>query len=255
MFVTFTLRSDNVKTGPIPVTISPRSTCPSSCPYASKNEGGCYAENYGLRFVWNDLDRANGATINGKSKPRSMKSIMPWGDMCGKIMDLPEDQIWRHDQAGDLPGKGGAINWPMLKALCEANATNRKGRRVKKRGFTYSHKDWTPSNLKKIREANALGFTVNLSCNSPAHLETAPAGFPLVVVVPVSWPRVSKTVKGKKILVCPAQVTNAEIPGIEDRGITCRSCGLCQSQKEDRPVIAFRAHGTACKKVEGYLAK
>jgi hypothetical protein len=44
-----TLKSRNVKTGPIPVSTSTRKTCPDSCPF--KNNG-CYAESGPLAIHW-----------------------------------------------------------------------------------------------------------------------------------------------------------------------------------------------------------
>jgi len=48
-------KSSNAKTGPIPTTTSPRSTCPTECPLSGK--GGCYAEaGYYTRMNWDKVD-------------------------------------------------------------------------------------------------------------------------------------------------------------------------------------------------------
>ena len=49
-----------------------------------------------------------------------------------KIAALPVNDLWRHNQAGDLPGDGELIDKPKLRQLIKANHG--------KRGFTYSHK-------------------------------------------------------------------------------------------------------------------
>lgn len=45
----FTLASGNKKTGPIPVSTTIDTTCPSACPLKS---GGCYAKHGPLAIVW-----------------------------------------------------------------------------------------------------------------------------------------------------------------------------------------------------------
>ena len=225
--------SENVKTGPMPVTISPRATCPGSCPL--KGAGGCYGENYGLNFNWNKTDRG------------TAKGLVSWEELCGKIKALPKGSLWRHNQAGDLAGEGEQIAKAPLQKLAKAN----KGRR----GFTYTHKrPEEASNGLHIKEALSLGFTVNVSTDSLEGADKAKlAGFPTVVTVPVDYPKVGRTPAGNKVLVCPAQQTNQDTPGIEARELTCLRCGLCQSQDPKRPVIAFRAHGQKARLVSERL--
>ena len=50
----FTPASANAKTGPIPVTTSPRPTCPDACIFKG---AGCYAENAPLSFHWNNISK------------------------------------------------------------------------------------------------------------------------------------------------------------------------------------------------------
>jgi hypothetical protein len=52
----FIKKSSNSKVGAIPVTNSPRATCPSNCPLSGN--GGCYAEaGFHTRLNWDKLDR------------------------------------------------------------------------------------------------------------------------------------------------------------------------------------------------------
>lgn len=157
-----------------------------------------------------------------------------------KIRELPENQLWRHNQSGDLPGEGDQIDTDGLATLVRAN----KG----KRGFTYSHKpvlgpsNLATSNRASIRWANANGLTINLSGNNPSHADAlvdADAG-PVVCLLPEGAPLTSATPKGRKIIVCPAQ--REDLPGM-----TCAKCQLCA--RADRSVIVgFLAHGSARKK-------
>lgn len=81
--------SDNKKTGPMPVSASPRATCPLSCPLMGKN--GCYGEDYHLSMYWNRIDAG------------TSPSLVSWDQLCANVRSLPKGQIWRHNQIGDLP--------------------------------------------------------------------------------------------------------------------------------------------------------
>src|SRR5207253_1314449 len=110
------------KTGPIPVSMSPRATCPISCPLRGN---GCYAEYGPVSWHWNRL--SNGETG------------IAWKAFLAEVRRLPKDTLWRHNVAGDLPGRGDKINTRLLAELVEAN----RG----KRGFTYTHKSPSQENL------------------------------------------------------------------------------------------------------------
>lgn len=209
-----TIRSENSKTGPIPVSTSSAKTCPSSC---TLRNNGCYAEYGPIAWFW---DRVTHGEVG-----------MEFKDFLQAISRLPQGQLWRHNQAGDLPGRSNRIDPAMLAALVNAN----RGRR----GFTFTHKPPTPENLKAIRSANAGGFTINLSANSPAHADVlagTKAG-PVVTVLPKDAPLTSYTPKGRKIVVCPAQWKEYW---------TCANCQLCQRTHRS-VIVGFRAHGTSAK--------
>jgi hypothetical protein len=208
-------RSRNAKTGPIPVSTTSADTCPDACPLKA---GGCYAvANFHLRQHWNKV-------TNGKRGE-------DYDTFLGKIAALPGGQLWRHNQAGDLPGAGDTIDITALARLVEANA----GRR----GFTYTHKPPVGENAPAIADANARGFTINLSANNLRHAdELASLGIaPVVTVLPsdARGHRNIQTPAGRRVVVCPA---------IYREDVTCASCGLYQ--RADRPVIiGFPAHGAA----------
>lgn len=211
--------SSNVKTGPIPVTTSSAETCPDSCPLKS---GGCYAKSGPLAMHWNKVtsgERGNSVDLLAK-----------------QIRAFPRGQVWRHNQAGDLPGIGDDINTADLKKIVVAN----KGRR----GFTYTHKpcETNEQNREAVKSANSEGFTINLSANNLAHadrLVDLKAG-PVVCVVPESTDATFYTPQGRKGIVCPAQQRD---------DITCANCQLC-SRVMRSVIIGFRAHGTSKKKAE-----
>lgn len=160
--VLLTLKSKNVKTGPMPTSITEATTCPDACPLKKK---GCYAAYGPLSWHWRKV-KAKGLT---------------WKRFLLAISKLPDKTLWRHNVAGDLPGENNGIDFGMLAALVESN----RG----KRGFTYTHKPPQRSgNSEAIVWANSNGFTVNLSGNTLSHadmLKNLGIG-PVVTILPNS---------------------------------------------------------------------
>ena len=207
MQVHLTLKSTNQKTGPIPVSTSPDSTCPPACPFMGE---GCYADSGPLKIHWTQVSKGQ----RGE----------PWAVFLSRVRSLPESQLWRHNQAGDLPGAGNRIDAKQLGELANSN----RG----KRGFTYTHKPvvataGVPSavvqaNRKAVKAAVKAGFTVNLSGNSLAHADRlSKTGLPVATVVPPGAPSRFTTPAGNKVVVCPAQRSDT---------ITCSTCRLCSSR-------------------------
>lgn len=219
--VHLTLKSRNAKTGPIPVSTTTAMTCSPACPFQGS---GCYAKGGPLAIHWRKVTQG----IAG----------MPWGDFVAEIAALPENTLWRHNQAGDLPGNGDAIDIVALASLVSANSG--------KRGFTYTHKPTTPDNVAAIKDANANGFTINLSGNNLAHadqLADLNAG-PVVVVLPADQTTNTATPAGRKVVVCPASVRD---------DVSCATCKLC-AVTDRRAIIGFPAHGAAKNKASGIAA-
>lgn len=210
LHVALVLASKNRKTGPIPVSMTDMASCPPSCPHM---DAGCYAGYGKAAHHWRTVpDRG-----------------VRWGTFCLAIADLPEGTLWRHNEAGDLPGRGDALNIAALDALVVAN----EGRR----GFTFTHKPLRRAEERKaVALANARGFTINLSANSLEHAdELAELGIgPVVVVLPSDAPMKMTTPSGRKVIVCPAETS----------GLTCSTCGLC-SKPQRKAIVGFRAHGQA----------
>ena len=209
MRVAFTAKSKNNKTGEIPVTISSSRTCPDACPL---KDAGCYADIGPLMIHWRRVDKGEGIS---------------WDQLCKNIAALPEGTVWRHNQAGDLPGDSNTIDRAALRELVSAN----RGRR----GFTYTHKSLTVKNQSAIKSANQRGFTINLSANNLAHADelAAKAIAPVVVLLPAEAKSNTETPAGRKVVVCPATQRD---------DITCKSCRLCAIHNRD-VIVGFPAHG------------
>jgi len=229
-----TVKSDNRKTGRIPVSTSPQWTCPTSCSYANGN--GCYAAYGPIKIVWDACTR-----VSLKNPAKS------YTDFLKRISVLPQGQLWRHNQAGDLlpdPKHPNRIDKTAYRRLVVAN--------FDKRGFTYTHfpvlkqtgvtdKD-VRDNRECITTMNILGLTVNVSANSPAHADQIlDSGLkaPITVTLPESYP-VSKeyrTSKGRKMILCPA---------LRSKKMTCLKCKKCIDPNREE-IIVFTAHGCGKK--------
>lgn len=236
-----TRKSRNKKTGPIPVSTTTYKTCPDACPFKG---AGCYADVGPLALHWRKVTEGRtGSAFN---------------QFLQQVADLPDGQLWRHNQAGDLPGDGETLDADAVEALANASAG--------KQGFTYTHYDAAhPVNRTVIARANSYAFTINLSGNSPAHadkladLQIAP----VVTVLPSDLERRKKggewvetlaeyrdriadveTPQGRKVVVCPATYQD---------DVSCATCKLCARQRD--AIVGFPAHGTSKRKADLAVAE
>lgn len=224
--VLFTRVSGNSKTGPIPVSMSEKATCPDTCPL---KHGGCYASGGPINLHWLRLSAG--------------KTGILWADFLKEVKRLPRLQLWRHNQAGDLPGENNSVDTVALASLVDAN----KG----KRGFTYTHKPTLKGqadaktiaeNKKAIEQANKGGFTVNLSADTLGEAdELASLGIaPVVTLLPATQTKNTVTPNGRKVVVCPATYRE---------NVSCATCGLCQRVNRS-VIVGFPAHGVSTKKAD-----
>ena len=223
MKIRFVAKSRNSKTGPIAVTTTEEKSCPPSCPLkfvfvdGVKKLGPCYA-NYGPTVQrWREVSDFQDS----------------WTDAMHKIAALPANDLWRHNQAGDLPGDGELIDKPKLRQLVRSN----RG----KRGFTYSHKHSYAKQRTQIKWANENGFTVNLSADNLDHADKL-ADFevgPVCVTLPYDFKGTkADTPQGRAVRVCPAQYKDTN----------CKDCGLCQKQNR-KVIVGFISHGPAKRRL------
>lgn len=217
MQVALTMVSSNTKTGPIPTTTSDRATCPTTCPFYDK---GCYAKSGPQAIHWRKVSNAERGFV--------------WDEFVNQIRKIAKNQIWRHNVSGDLQHNDGNIDYKKLRQLIMAN----KGRR----GYTYTHHKLNEHNIVSLQNANMMGFTVNVSCESIEEADRVMTEHEIPAVAVVNsdkTDRFYKTSSGRKVITCPATIHD---------NVTCATCGLCQKADRDF-VIAFPAHGNAKKTV------
>jgi hypothetical protein len=211
------LKSGNRKTGEIPVSMSEESSCPATCPFINK---GCYAKVGHIVPWWRKV----------ANKFISLKQFY------SIISFLPDGQLWRHNQAGDLFHNEGKIDKNFLNRLTKAN----KG----KRGFTYTHHIPSKHNLEALTKANNEGFTVNLSANNVDEaVEYKKTGLPVVTVIESTDKRKQFKHNGESFITCP----HTYRPSIQ-----CVNCGICQL-KDRKYIVAFPAHGVAKKRIDSVI--
>lgn len=220
MFASLTLGSVNKKTGPIPVSTTSAESCADACPFKSE---GCYGLTGPLGLHWRKVTDG----LRG----------FEWGEFIRHVAFMPKGTLWRHNQAGDLPGTGDEIDVRKTSQLVRANR--------RKRGFTFSHKpvlgdsEVAVRNRAAIAAANRDGFTVNLSANTLEEADRLVA----LNIGPVAVIQDAKE-GSRHDTVTPAGHEVATCPATYRDGFTCWLCdGLCQRQ-DRRVIVGFPIHGT-----------
>lgn len=219
MWVQLTPISANVKTGPIPVSTTEEKSCPTTCPLMGTN---CYARLGPLGMHWRKVKEGKRGTN--------------WDSFCERVKRFPKGQLWRHNQAGDLPGHKNRLNRTKCLQLANANKD--------RRGFTYTHYRPTKYNLPILARMNQEGFTVNLSADNLTQADAyAKLGLPTVVILPMDSVAPIRTPEGRTVVICPAQTQD---------NVSCSTCQLCQVSKR-KSIVGFLAHGSVAKRLSKIL--
>jgi hypothetical protein len=226
-YTALTLNSSNKKTGSIAVSTTSRHTCPDCC--LLKGDGGCYADaGYHTRLHWD-------AVTAGKKG-------LPPEQFIQQIYNLPGNEMFRHNIAGDLwplSSNSNLIDAELLLKLARASSHLYAA-------WTYTHHDINldqpGSEFNRAAINSALenhGFVVNISTESlDVAARRAKDGFMVTVVQPEGGPTAFKH-EGVRFVQCPAT-----LPGST---ITCRTCGgrrnkpLCATVRD--VVVVFPVHG------------
>lgn len=252
--VHLSLKSGNKKTGKIPVTTTPRSTCPIQCSHRGTS---CYFENVGSAIFWTHLDRAAAdpslTYSHSDSRGRSYSTnAIAWDGFVAMVDrgELPRG-LARFGQGGDLPGDGTRIDRKAVIALAKAS------KRAGVRWIAYTHYVWaSPSkrdfdyNVTTLRLARKAGMSINVSCDTMDQVDqTRALGLPSVVTAPSTFlDRTSKTAGGSPLSQCPATYRDSGV------GSSCESCGGCAIDSDSRRTYVFPAHGSGKKAIDSRLA-
>ena len=216
------IKNQSRKVGDMPVSYSPRKTCPDTC---SLKNNGCYGENFPIRLHWDRM--SNDQNDNWNEFVNSVR----------KFRQENPDRLWRYNIVGDIVGNNTKIDFPRLKKLVKAN----NGGDV----IAYTHKYVREENLAHIRYAVKRGFNINLSADNTEdaislHKKTKLPTTAVLSVTKKQYDKLSDSEKQdyrsnlsvNKIVICPEQ-TGA----VKD----CQSCKLCSNPKR-KSIVGFLKH-------------
>jgi hypothetical protein len=215
-----TLKSSNKKTGEIVVSTTSRSSCPTTCPLIGEN--GCYNEaGFHTRLHWDYITAG--------------KRGLPELQFIEAVSKLKAGSLFRHNIGGDLWHQGGEIRSDLLQKLAAAT-------RHLKAAWTYTHHLRSKPNLRAIKMATNMGFTINLSTEVKSEAASfAKKGYPVVCVVPEDAPAKFE-VDGVVFRQCPATFNGSPTQ--------CKTCGggtpLC-ARGDRQFVVTFPVHGGHAK--------
>lgn len=223
MRVHLTKKSSNRKTGPMAVSTTTSDSCPPECPLATEKKG-CYAQRGHTGMFWRSVD-------NGKFGK-------DWEGFIKQLKKLPKGKMFRHNQAGDLPGRNGKLDSRRVLKLRDAVEHLKAA--------TYTHYDPSVGQNKALLKDLNQTMTVNLSGNSLEHAdelhEKTNGELPLTGIIENNQKLGTRSVKdlprrtpgGLPMVVCPNQTK-------EGKGMTCRECRLCW-RKDRKFVVGFLKH-------------
>ena len=216
------IKNQSRKVGDMPVSYSPRKTCPDTC---SLKNNGCYGEHFPIRLHWDRM--SNDQNDN-------------WNEFVESVRKFRQEnpkRLWRYNIVGDIVGNNTKIDFPRLKKLVKAN----NGGDV----IAYTHKYTRQENLAHIRYAVKRGFNINLSADNTgdALVLRKKTNLPVTAVLSVTKKQYEKmpdsekqdyrsNLSVNKIVICPEQ-TGA----VKD----CQSCKLCSNPKR-KSIVGFLKH-------------
>lgn len=229
-------RSSNAKTGNIIQSYSSRATCPEKCPLKA---GGCYAEGYRTRKLW---DRCN--------NPNDPRYVANYDQLRLALLEATIQHIkgspkknpvlFRHNVAGDVAIEGtSVIDINRVNILADAVKYVNTLFPDSLTGYTYTHCEISEYAAGIIHEAASKGFLINASCETVSEVMQAKALGINTVITSVNPEETKKALKASGIVgvQCPAQ-THA------DRN--CKECRLCA--RDGKITVIFGIHGNTAKK-------
>lgn len=214
-------KSGNRKTGSIPVTYRPMTTCPTDCPFLPTGTiGGCYGT--GRLF-------GMAAKHSGKIDVESAT----WKVRLGKERGA---RYLRDRVVGDVVTPEGTLDREYIAGITQVALANK----LVPFGYTHAWKQFTEQDMSFLLDS---GYVMNASTETHEDAERAIAAGMQAVIVDDDTPEGS-IVAGRRLVTCPAEVRD---------DVSCASCGLCA--KPNRTVlIRFTTHGIARAKARRAVA-
>lgn len=214
-------KTDNQKTGPVAATYASQSTCPVTCPLMGQ---GCYAETGPVGIITARLNAAGAGLTPVQIAVQEAVAIDRMA--VGPDLRLHVVGDCRTDQAAGI-----------VAAAATRYVERSRGLNAQCVAWTYTH-SW-PS----VDRANWTGVSVLASCETMDGVDSAwDKGYACSIVVEEwengtkAWAAYSQDGREYTVVPCPHQT----------RGLKCVHCRLCLDDaklRENRVVIAFRAHG------------
>lgn len=216
-----TAASGNEKTGPIPTTSRPMTTCPDDCIFLPTGSvGGCY----GTGRLFGFAERA----ASDISVDEAVSAIEEGGRRSARYL---RDRV-----VGDVVDPDGGVDMQYIVDVATV------GRRTGLVPFGYTHA-WRRMSAADVAAIAATGYVMNASCETTADVAHAVMlGMPATIVND-DLPE-GTMIAGKRVVTCPEQTHD---------GVTCASCGLC-AKGERVAVIRFLVHGVAHRKAHRAVA-
>lgn len=240
--------TENAKLGPyVAATVTEASTCPDSCalkveikPDGTKKKGPCYGHFGPIAIHWRNIGEHTAG--------------MSWDDALKVVRRFRKGTLGRFGQVGDHPGEDGWLDRPAMQAW--TNSTQGQT------WWGYCHYDVTSltpmaaHNIFVIREANAAGYAVNVSCETMTQVDRAiKLGLSPVVVVPSDTRATQVTPDGHKVIMCPATVRDDVTCGGSPTTMACGG-GVPLCTRTNRTwAIGFPGHGARKKSVDALVKK
>ena len=148
MWVALNMVSANRKVGAIPVSTTEEKSCPTECPLKGTD---CYARFGPLGMHWRKIGEGG----RGDN----------WAAFCKRVKKFAKQQLWRHNQAGDLPQLNEKLDAEKCAELSAASQHTK--------GWTYTHYNPLDShNQEVIRKINSVpGMSETLSADTMAEAD------------------------------------------------------------------------------------
>lgn len=236
-----TPQSGNAKTGNIPVTYRPMTTCAIGCPFLPKS----YAAELVAQGKRDASIPANGGCYGtGRIFGMAAKfsQTVPVTELRAKLSRAAKSARFLRDRVvGDVMTDAGEIDHDYIESI--AGLANEFD--LIPFGYTHAWRDFTRDDVARVKET---GYVMNASCETRDDVRAAiDLGFPVTIASDLINDGETFTRpdgKDLRVVTCPAQTRE---------NVTCASCGLC-AKSERAAVVRFNIHGTARKSAANTVA-